>query len=328
VSDFTSGFWSIYVLVAVIVSIAWCGWLLRATGKAKVKAPSSADPAAAGGPPHVELHGHVWDGDLREYNNPLPKWWSNLFWLTIVFSIVYLVLYPGLGGLPGVLRWTSAGEYKTETTEFDAKVQPLYDKYAAMDIPQIAANPAARQTGERLFLTYCSQCHGSDAGGAKGFPNLRDHDWLYGGEPAMIVTTITGGRMGVMPAFGPILGEKGVRDVAAYVRSLSGLPHDAPRAQLGKPIFAQNCAACHGADGKGNQVIGAPNLTDNIWMFGSSEAAVVEGITKGHNANPVAGVTPMPAFGPMLGPAKIKLLAAYVWGLSNPGTTAAKQAAK
>jgi len=321
-SDFTSGFWNIYVIVLVIASILGCAWLLWATGKVKVGAPKGG--AKAGSPGQADVTGHVWDGDLQEYNNPLPKWWSNLFWLTIVFGIVYLVLYPGLGTFPGVLGWTSAGAYKAETSEFDAKLQPLYDKYMAMEVPQIAADPAARQTGERLFLTYCSPCHGSDAGGGKGFPNLRDHDWLYGGEPANIITSVTGGRMGVMPAFGPILGEEGVRDAAAYVRSLSGLPHDTLKAQLGKPIFAANCAACHGAEGKGNQAIGAPNLTDNIWLYGSSETTIVEGITRGRHLNITDGHLPMPAFGPTLGPAKIKMLASYVWGLSNTPTTAAK----
>jgi cytochrome c oxidase cbb3-type subunit 3 len=323
-SDFTSGFWNIYVIVLVVASIAACAWLLWATGRVKVSAPKGAAKAVPGASAPVGVTGHVWDDDLQEYNNPLPKWWSNLFWLTIVFGVVYLILYPGLGKFPGVLGWTSTGAYNAERSDFDAKLQPLYDKYVAMEVPQIAADPAAQQTGERLFLTYCSQCHGSDAGGAKGFPNLRDRDWLYGGEPANIITTITGGRMGVMPAFGPILGDEGVRDVTAYVRSLSGLPHDSLKAQLGKPIFATNCIACHGADGKGNQAIGAPNLTDNIWMFGSSEPAMAEGITKGHNLAPSSGVTPMPAFGPTLGPAKIKLLAAYVWGLSNTPAAAAK----
>ncbi len=165
---------------------------------------------AAGGKAEVGVTGHVWDGDLQEYNNPLPKWWSNLFWITIFFSIVYLILYPGLGTFPGVLRWTSSGAFNDEIAASDARLKPLYEKYAKMDVEQIAADAAARQTGERMFLTYCSPCHGSDAGGSRGFPNLRDKDWLYGGTPEAIVTTITGGRMGVMPAFGPILGADGL----------------------------------------------------------------------------------------------------------------------
>jgi len=314
-SDFTSSFWNLYVIVLVVVSIAGCAWLLFATGRIKIASKSGAKDAS--GQPAVGVTGHVWDGDLQEYNNPLPKWWSNLFWITIVFSVVYLVLYPGLGNLPGVLGWTSGGAYAKERADFDERLKPLYDKYAKMDVEQIAADAAARQTGERMFLTYCSPCHGSDAGGAKGFPNLRDKDWLYGGSPETIITTITGGRMGVMPPFGPVLGEDGVRNAAAYVRSLSGLAHDSLRAQLGKPVLAQNCAACHGADGKGNQALGAPNLTDNIWMFGSSEAAIAEGITHGHNTNFAGGPTPMPSFKDTLSATQIRVIAAYVWGLSN-----------
>ncbi|MEO8755342.1 MAG: c-type cytochrome, partial [Casimicrobiaceae bacterium] len=164
---------------------------------------------------------------------------------------------------------------------------------------------------------HCAQCHGSDAGGSRGFPNLRDGDWLYGGAPATIVETITGGRMGVMPGFGPVLGDTGVRNVAAYARSLSGLPHDGLRAQLGKPLFMENCAACHGADGKGNQALGAPNLTDSIWLYGSSESTIAEGITRGRNANFAGGTTPMPSFKDTLTAGQIRLLAAYVWSLSN-----------
>ncbi len=316
-SDFTSSFWNIYVIVLVVVSLISCGVLLVVTGRTKV-APVKKTIAPVGNEASAApVTGHVWDGDLQEYNNPLPKWWSHLFWITIVFAVVYLILYPGLGNLPGVLGWTSDGAYASERKDFDARLVPLYEKYAKMDVEQIAADPAARQTGERMFLTYCSPCHGSDAGGTFGFPSLRDKDWLYGGTTADIIESITGGRMGVMPAFGQALGEDGVRNAAAYVRSLSGLPHDSARAQLGKPFFLQNCAACHGLDGTGNQAVGAPNLTDNIWLYGSSEKTIAEGITRGRHLDITDGHKPMPVFGPVLGADKIKLLAAYVWGLSN-----------
>ncbi len=307
-SDFTSGFWNVWVIAITLGGIAFCGWILL--GQSKSKSLPEAGKA-------VESTGHVWDEDLRELNNPLPKWWSNLFWITIVFSLVYLALYPGLGTTKGVLGWTSVGQYEKERREVDARVKPLYDKFLAMELPAVAADPEARGMGERIFLNNCAQCHGSDAGGARGFPNLRDGDWLYGGAPEKIVETLTGGRMGVMPAMGAVLGEQGTKDAAAYVRSLSGLPHDPLRAQLGKPMFEQNCAACHGADGKGNQAVGAPNLTDGIWLFGSSEASIIEGITKGRNVNVSEGTLAMPTFKETLGPEKIHLVAAYVWGLSN-----------
>ena len=310
-SDFTSGFWNLWVIVITLGGIAFCAWILLAMSKAR------AEAAAAETGKGAATTGHVWDEDLRELNNPLPKWWSNLFWITIVFALVYLILYPGLGTMKGVLGWTSVGQYEKERGEVDARVKPLYDKFLAMDVPAVAANAEARAMGERIFLNNCAQCHGSDAGGARGFPNLRDGDWLYGGAPEKIVETVTGGRMGVMPALGAVLGEQGTKDVAAYVRSLSGLPSDPLRAQTGKPLFEQNCAACHGADGKGNQAIGAPNLTDNIWLYGSSEATIIEGVTKGRNVNVSEGTLAMPTFKETLGPAKIHLVAAYVWGLSN-----------
>jgi cytochrome c oxidase cbb3-type subunit 3 len=199
----------------------------------------------------------------------------------------------------------------------EAKTKPLYDKYLAMDLKAVAADPQARAMGERLFLNYCAQCHGSDARGSRGFPNLADKDWLYGGDPEKIRESITNGRMGVMPALGPALGDEKVKDVVAYVRSLSGLPSDSLKAQLGKEVFMQNCAACHGPDGKGNQAIGAPNLTDQIWLYDSSEATITQGIMKGRHLGIDPEHTPMPAHKDTLGPGKIQILAAYVWGLSN-----------
>jgi cytochrome c oxidase cbb3-type subunit III len=297
-SDFTSDFWDIYVSVITVVSIIACGVLLKMNSVRKVAAAE------------VDTTGHVWDEDLREYNSPLPMWWVWLFYITIVFSLVYLVLYPGLGRFAGTGKWTSTGQYDAEMKAAEAEFGPRFAKYAAQDIRQVAADPAARAIGQKLFLHYCSQCHASDAAGSRGFPNLTDRDWLYGGEPETIQETIANGRNGVMPAFGPVLGEQGVKDTAHFVRSLSGLSNDSARAARGKEYFAGNCAPCHGAEGKGSQQIGAPNLTDKIWLYDSSEATIIDGISKGHNDT-------MPAHKDFLGEAKVHLLAAYVWSLSN-----------
>jgi cytochrome c oxidase cbb3-type subunit 3 len=314
-SDFTSGFWSIYIIGITVVSIIACGWLLLAMSRTKVASGKPAAPAP--GKTTTDTTGHVWDGDLAEYNNPLPKWWMNLFWITLIFAVGYLIYYPGLGTFKGVGGWTQVGQYDQEVAQANARLKPLYDKFLAMPIEQVAANAEARGMGERIFLNNCAQCHGSDAGGAKGFPNLRDNDWLYGGEPAQIVETITGGRLGVMPPQGAALGEDGVKNVVAYARSLSGLTADPLKVQLGKEKFMQICAACHGPEGKGNQAIGAPNLTDNVWLYGSSEAAMTETVTKGRNMNVSEGTLAMPSFKATLDPAKLHLVAAYVWGLSH-----------
>ncbi|MFL6582576.1 MAG: cytochrome-c oxidase, cbb3-type subunit III [Burkholderiales bacterium] len=306
-SDFVSDFWGYFVAGITLVSIIACGVLLWVNGRARV---ASVAPSGDGGANGVGTTGHVWDGDLAEYNNPLPRWWMWLFYITIVFSLAYLVLYPGFGRAPGVLGWTSSGAYVEEQKEVDARLQPLYARYLAMDLKTVAADPAAHAMGERLFLTYCAQCHGSDARGGRGFPNLTDTDWLYGGDPAAIQATITSGRAGIMPPLGAALGEDGIRNVANYVLSLSGLEHDAALAGNGKETFVTICAACHGAEGKGNPALGAPNLTDRVWLYGSSLTTISETIRNGRTNK-------MPAWGEFLGDAKTHLLTAYVWGLSH-----------
>jgi cytochrome c oxidase cbb3-type subunit 3 len=298
-SDFTSSFWEIYIGVITIASIVACTVLLMSMSRRRVAGSQT------------ETTGHVWDEDLGEYNNPLPRWWIWLFHITIVFSLVYLILYPGLGSYSGSYKWTSRGQYETEIKQAESEYGALYGKYAAQDLVKVAADPNARAIGQKLFLNYCAQCHASDGGGSRGFPNLIDKDWLYGGEPDTIKATIMNGRTGIMPALGQGLGDAGTRDVAHYVLSLSGRTHDSIRAARGKQTFATLCAACHGAAGKGNQQLGAPNLTDNIWLHGSSEASIVETITKGRNSV-------MPANKDFLGETKVHILAAYVYGLSQP----------
>ena len=306
-SDFFNNGWSNYIVLVSLVGIVWCIWLLFSQRKAKVV--HTADGAVAD-------TGHVWDGNLRELNNPLPRWWMWMFLLSCIFALVYLVLFPGLGSFPGVVGYTTDGALMSSMTEANDELKPVYAKYVKMDIEQVAADPKAREMGQRLFLNSCAQCHGSDAGGAKGFPNLTDGDWLYGGSPENIKTTLINGRAGVMPPF-PQLDSKQIVDVANYVRSLSGLPADDLKAARGAEVFKSNCAACHGADGKGNIALGAPNLTDKTWLYGGSEATIVETVTKGRMAM-------MPSQDKVLSPEKIHLLTAYVWGLSNNKTAVAK----
>jgi cytochrome c oxidase cbb3-type subunit 3 len=299
-ADFTSSFWNWYIIIPTIGGIIGCFLLVRRLSGTTAKQGDKA-----------ESMGHVWDENLEELNNPLPGWWLKLFYITMVFGLVYLVLYPGLGSFPGLLNWTSHGQYEREMDVADATYGPLYTRYRAMPIPAVAADPEARKMGERLFVTYCSACHGSDARGARGFPNLRDNDWLYGGSPEQIEQTILNGRNGVMPAWQDALGgEQGVADVVQYVLSLSGRNVDQAAAARGKEKFQTFCVACHGADGKGNQALGAPNLTDNIWLYGGTEKIVTETIAKGRSGK-------MPAQKDALGEDKVHLLAAYVYSLST-----------
>lgn len=302
-SDFISRFWSDYVAVVSLLSILGCVILLWLTARKRVAA--SADNTT----------GHVWDEDLREANNPLPMWWVGLFVLTIVFGLGYLAVFPGLGSFRGQYDWTSRGEYDAEVARATQELAPVYAKYAAMPVEDVSRDPQARAIGERLFMGNCAQCHGSDARGSKGFPNLTDQDWLHGGTPEKIIETITKGRVGVMPPMAAAVGTPDdVKNLANYVLSLSGEPHDSVRAGLGKSKFTA-CAACHGIGGVGNQALGAPNLSDRIWLHGYGEAAIVQMINSGkHNE--------MPAQEGRLTEAQIRMVASYVWGLSNSAAAA------
>lgn len=305
-SDFTSNFWSVFVAGVTVISIIACLILLVITARKKVA--STADNTT----------GHVWDEDLTEMNNPMPRWWMWLFVITIVFGFLYLAMFPGLGKFSGQLGWSQVGEYKREMEKGNAEIEPVYARFASMKPEEIAADAQAMAIGERLFMNNCAQCHGSDARGGKSFPNLTDGDWLYGGSPETIRETLHQGRMGMMPPMGDAVGSaENVRNLAHYVMSLSNSPHDSLRANLGKEHFAA-CAACHGPDGKGNQALGAPNLTDDIWLHGWGEAAITTMINQGKTNQ-------MPAQAGKLTEAQLGVLTAYVWGLSNKPGAAAKR---
>ena len=296
-SDFTSEFWSWFIIAIAGGGIIWLVILLRGNSKTtgEVGVPT----------------GHVWDENLEELNNPLPRWWLIMFYITIFFAIGYLILYPGMGSFKGVLGWTEVGEYETEVAAANAKFGPLFEKFEQTPIPALAADEAAMNAGERLYVTYCAVCHGSDARGAPGFPNLRDNDWLYGGEPENIETTIMHGRAGTMPSWeAPLGGEEGVNQVANYVMSLAGRDVDDKLAAAGKEKFDMLCVGCHMPDGTGNQMLGAPNLTNNVWLYGGSPRSIKQSIAKGRSGR-------MPAHNEFLGSAKSHILAAYIYSLSH-----------
>lgn len=295
-----SAFWSWFIIILTVANILACWWLIRWTAKPRPGEASS-----------TETTGHVWDDDLAEYNQPMPRWWLMLFYITIVFGVVYLALYPGLGTFAGVLGWSQYDEYRQEVEQAQEQFAPLYERYASISIPELAENDEAMQTGQRLFANNCAVCHGSDARGARGFPNLTDDAWLYGGSPEAIKTTLLNGRTGVMPAFGQSLGEQGVREVAAYVYELNG--RNWPRDDLvaaGERRYQTLCVACHGPDGKGNQQLGAPDLTDDAWLYGGSMAILQETLVNGRQGK-------MPAFKEQLGPERVHVVAAYVYSLGG-----------
>ncbi|MES3041556.1 MAG: cytochrome-c oxidase, cbb3-type subunit III [Pseudomonadota bacterium] len=290
-------FWSGYIIVLALANIVVVAWLLMWTRKMDL-----SEMAEDG------TTGHEYDG-IKEYNNPLPRWWLICFWGSIAFALGYLVLYPGLGKFQGVLGWTSHGELKQDEAAYDKQYGPLYASFAATPIPELAKDERAMKVAGRIFANNCAVCHGSNARGGSGYPNLTDNDWLYGGEPEKLVETLTNGRNGQMPAWLDSMGEQGVREVVAYALSLSGRKVDADLADAGKARFGV-CAGCHGANGKGNQAIGAPNLTDTTWLYGGTQKKVLETVFYGRKNR-------MPNFSKTLGPERVHLMAAYVYSLSH-----------
>lgn len=290
--------WNWYIGIIAVANILACVWLIRWTAK-KRPGEGAAD----------ETTGHEWDG-LTELNQPMPRWWLGLFYITIVFGLVYLVLYPSFGSYAGLLDWSQYKAWEEEVERAEERVEPLFAEYASVPIPELARNEDAMQTGRRLFGNNCAVCHGADAGGRPGFPDLSNNQWNWGGEPDDIYTTILDGRRAIMPEFGPALGEDGVEEVAAYVFSLSD--RDAPDdlVSAGREHFEQQCVACHGPEAEGNKAMGAPNLTDDNWIYGNGLETIKETVTGGRR-----GV--MPAHGDLLGEDRVHVLAAYIYRLSR-----------
>ena len=293
-----NSFWNWFVIIISVGSILACWWLLHWT---KGVSDRSSDD--------VGSTGHVWDEDLKELNTPLPRWWLHLFNITIIFALVYLALFPGLGNFAGVLGWTQEQQYQDEMAAANVAQESVFARFREMDAAALKADAAAMETAGRLFRQNCAMCHGSDGRGAKGFPNLADGDWQWGGTHEQIMMTLQNGRMAAMPPLAAALGDDGVKEVVAYVRQLSGQEADTNLASAGQARFQTICMACHGMDGKGNQTLGAPNLTDDIWLYGGNPADIEYAVVNGRNGM-------MPAFGETLNEDKRRLLAAYVLGLS------------
>ncbi|MCF6288226.1 MAG: cytochrome-c oxidase, cbb3-type subunit III [Proteobacteria bacterium] len=293
-----TNFWSWWIIILIVIHIVGYAYLLHRTSTMKTEEHKPG-----------ETTGHEWDG-IEEYNNPLPKWWFHLFVLTIVFAIGYLIYYPGMGNYKGISGWTSEKAWKEENTKVLAKRAELFSTFIDKSIPVMIKDAKAMEIGERLFANHCSTCHGSDAQGAVGFPNLADNDWLYGGDPATLITSIKDGRKGIMPPWGAALGEDGVKQVSAYVRNLSESGQDTKLVAEGKTKYSMYCAACHGADATGNLLLGAPNLADTIWLH-SYDSSILESVI----ADGILGT--MPAHGELLDDGSIKILAAYVYSLTN-----------
>ena len=287
--------WSAYIIALTVLTIVGAIWLLFA---------NRTRPAGS-----EEKTGHVYDG-IEEFDNPLPAWWLYLFVITLVFGIGYLLAFPGLGSFTGLLNWTQLEQWEREVQRAEARYEPVFAAYRGKSTEEIARDPQAVRMGQRIFANNCAQCHGADARGSRGFPNLSDNDWIFGGSAEAIHASIVNGRQGAMPPWGAVLGEEGVNNVAQYALTLSGAQPASPASAAGEAQFKAICAGCHGADGKGNQMVGAPNLTDDVWLYGSDLETVKHGIRAGRMGK-------MPAFGEQLNEDKIRLLTAYVYSLSD-----------
>lgn len=294
------GFWGWFIAAGTIAFIIWCVWLIMWSAQ---QGPQGKEDE--------ELVGHTWDGDLEEWNNPAPRWWLYLYFITIIWGVGYLLAYPGIGIFDGILDWSSAEQYEEQMAEAEARYEPIYERFASMDFQSLIENEEALELGASLYASYCTTCHGSGARGATGYPNLTDDAWIWGKTEQAITHTILNGRNNVMPALAPALGgEQGIDQMVTYVRSLSGLVDPPADAQAAKTKFTTLCSSCHGPDARGNNMIGAPNLTDDYWLYGGSAEAVRHTLVNGRN-----GV--MPPHREILGENRAKILAAYVYSLSE-----------
>ena len=291
-----SSFWSMWIIILTSITIVGITWILFANRKREQQ-------------PADKTTGHEYDG-IQEYDNPLPAWWFYMFVITIVWGIGYLVLYPGMGNFPGILGWTQLDQHSREVAAADDKFRAMRDRYLALPVEEIAGDPVVRKMGMRMFANNCAQCHGADAKGSYGFPNLTDDDWIYGGDAATIKATLVNGRQAAMPAWGSILGDQGIAETTQYVLALNGRDTDSTMAAAGEKHFQTYCVACHGADAKGNPALGSPNLANGIWLYGGTEEQISHSLRAGRN-----GV--MPAFKDTLSEDKIHILAAYVYGLNQ-----------
>ena len=296
-----TSFWHWYVIVITIGTILGCFWLLQWT-----KGVSNRDDEGDG----TGTTGHVWDEDLVELNNPLPRWWLQLFYGTIAFAFIYMVLFGGLGNIGGVLGWSQEGQYEAQMKTATEAQETIFARYREMDNETLIANAEANATGQRLFANSCAMCHGSDARGARSFPNLADNDWLYGGSFDTIMQTLENGRAGVMPVMVAGLDDKAIGELVVYVQSMSGQKADKVMAANGKKNFDMLCVACHGLDGSGNQALGAPRLNDQIWLYGGEPETIRKTLTEGRNGN-------MPAHKDLLSEDRRRLITAYVLSLSE-----------